>query len=93
MKSIAWYAVVMVNTHFTLLMIYCQLIDRTGNMGIECYPVAPAKGDYVLFDNQHYLVLDRVVTPVTDTRHVILFLLQQEPKNQALDEWRGTSTT
>ncbi len=70
-------------------MIYCQLIDRTGTLGIECFPVSPITGDYILFANQHYLVLERVITPVTDTRHVILFLLQQEPNNQALNEWRA----
>ena len=69
-------------------MLYCQLISQTGTLGIECYPVAPVKGDYILSDNLHYLVIDRVITPVTDTRHIILFLEQQEPSNQILDKWR-----
>lgn len=69
-------------------MIYCQLIDKSGPIGIECYPTAPIKGDYLIFGEKHYLVLERVITPVTDTRHIILFLLEQEPTNLALNQDR-----
>lgn len=70
-------------------MVYCQVINEVGVIGVECFPVAPIKGDYISLENKQYLVVDRVITPVTDTRHIILFVKQQKTENEVVLVWQS----
>ena len=70
----------------------CQLVDKTGVLGVECFSLYPAKGDYLSVYGSCYKVLDRVITTMSDSRHVVLFLSEESPGNSALEEWRSSPT-
>lgn len=73
-------------------MILCQLVDKTGILGSERFPVYPIVGDYLSVYGNCYRVVDRVITHASDSRKAILFLARESPSNSAIDEWRNSPT-